>query len=379
MDKKLHITILLSLAIIVFNRCKKPYEPPIIKTETHFLVVDGMISCGNNAVTKIVLSRSTRLGDSIQFAPELNAFVSIEEEQGSHYNLTEQGNGIYLSQQLSLDPDKKFRLIIKTTNNKNYISAFTEGKTSPPIDSLTWKQKEDVIISVNTHDPSNNARYYRWDYIETWNYRSIYSTDYGVNNGLIYVKDFLTQTDSCWRTSNSTNIILSSSVNLSEDVISDFPVAIVPQHTEKISLGYSILVRQYALPEKAFQYLRIIQKNTQQLGSLFDGQPSQLKGNILCVENPGEPVMGYISASTVTEKRMFIRNSQVANWHFAPSVEFCGVILTIPQNSTSYLIFDYPDTSFGPYYFVTGGLVITKKACLECTEQGGANLKPNFW
>ncbi len=379
MKGQLKILFFLSIALFVFSNCKKPFEPPAIKTVTNFLVVDGTIICGTDAVTTIIVSRTTRLGDSIQFVPELNAFVFIEQEQGNLYSLADQGNGVYTSQQLNLDSQKKFRIKIKTNDNRNYLSEYTQGKASPAIDSLTWIQKEEVIVSVNTHDPSNNTRYYRWDYIETWNYRSIYSTDYGVRNGLIYVKDATTQTDSCWRTSGSTNIILSSSVSLSEDVISNFPVAIIPQHHEKISLGYSILVKQYALTEEAFRYLRIIQKNTQQLGSLFDAQPSQLKGNIFSVEDPDEPVIGYVTPSTVTEKRMFIRNKQVTNWHFAPSVEFCGIILTIPQNPTNYLIFDYPDASFGPYYFVTGGLVITKKACLECTEQGGTNVKPGFW
>ncbi|HZH96185.1 MAG TPA: DUF4249 domain-containing protein, partial [Flavisolibacter sp.] len=230
------------------------------------------------------------------------------------------------------------------------------------------------------HDPLNKTKYYRWEYIETWNYSSIYSTDLGVKNGLIYYKNATNQTDSCWRTANSTNIILSSSVALSDDVISEFPVAFVPQNSEKISLRYSILVKQYALTEEAFRYLQLIQKNTEQLGTLFDAQPSQLKGNIQSLNSPGEPVIGYITASTITEKRMFLRKTQVVNWNYGLPVEYCGLFRTILQNPANYLIFDYPDTSFGPYYFETpGGIVITKKACLDCTEQGGTNVKPSFW
>lgn len=379
MKKKFYISVILLQLILLLVGCKKPYEPPVIKTETNFLVVDGLISCGNDAVSTITISRTKRLSDSIQFTPELNAVIYIEQEQGNIFNVNEQARGIYITQPLNLDPNKKYRLKIRTADNREYLSIYTQGKISPAIDSLTWRQNEDVSVSVNTHDPLNNTRYYRWDYIETWNYESIYSTSYGLNNGLIYVKDSANQTDSCWRSSRSTNIILSSSVALSEDVISEFPVAIVPQHSEKISLSYSILVKQYALTEDAFRYFQLIQKNTQLSGSFFDAQPSQLKGNIQSVDRPDEPVIGYITASTITEKRLFIRKRQVVNWNFGPSVEYCGIILTIPQNPVNYLIFDYPDPSFGPYYFVTGGLVITKKACLECTEQGGTNIKPSFW
>ena len=380
MKKKLQISCIISAVILSVIACKKPYEPPVIKTETNFLVVDGTISCGNDAITTITLSRTKRLSDSILFEPELNALVFVEQEQGGSFFVGEQNNGVYNTQPLTLDPNKNYRLKIVTANNKEYVSTFITGKTTPAIDSVTWKQNQDVIISVHTHDPLNNTRYYRWDYIETWNYQSIYSTIYGVKNGLIYIKDAAGQTDSCWRTANSTNIILSSSIALSEDVISNFPVTVILQHDEKISKGYSILVKQYAITPEAFQYLQLIQKNTQQLGTLFDAQPSQLKGNIQSMDNPNEPVIGYISASTIAEKRIFIRNRDLTDWNHIPNVSGCGNILTIPQNPTNYLIFDYPDPSLGPYYFVDpGGIVVTKKRCLECTERGGTNVKPSFW
>ena len=380
MKKTLQISSFVLLAICSLVVCKKPYEPPVIKGTTNFLVVDGSIGCGNNAVTTITLSRSKALGDSILFSPELHAVVTVEQEGGNSFNVAEQARGIYRSQHLNLDADKKYRLKITTAGNREYVSGYTAGKISPPIDSLSWKQEGDVTISVHTHDPLNNTRYYRWDYIETWNYASIYSGAYGVNNGLIFVKDSTTQTDSCWRTGNSTNIILGSSIALSEDVISDLPVALIPQHDERISKGYSILVTQYAISEDAFRYLQLIQKNTQQLGTLFDAQPSQLKGNIQSAADPDEPVIGFITASTATEKRIFIRNRQLTDWHYAPNLQYCGSILTILQNPVNYLIWDYADPSFGPYYFITGGgIAITKKACLECTEQGGTNVKPAFW
>ncbi|MGZ8524990.1 MAG: DUF4249 domain-containing protein [Chitinophagaceae bacterium] len=379
MKKKLQILCIISLGILSLIACKKFYEPPVIKAETNFLVVDGTISCGNDAITTITLSRTKRLNDSILFEPELNALVFIEQETGASFFVPEQGNGTYQTQPLTLDPDKNYRLKIVTASNKEYVSPFITGKTTPAIDSVTWKQEEDVTISVHTHDPLNNTRYYRWEYIETWNYQSIFSTMYGVKDGLIYIKDAAGQTDSCWRTTNSTNIILSSSIALSEDVISNFPLTVIPQHDEKISKGYSILVKQYAITPEAFQYLQLIQKNTQQLGTLFDAQPSQLKGNIQSVDAPNEPVIGYISASTIAEKRIFIRNNELTDWKYLAAGLGCGTILTISQNPANHAIFDYPDPFYGPYYFVTGGIVIARKACLECTERGGTNIKPSFW
>lgn len=378
--KRILQILLISLGIsFSLSTCKKAYEPPEIKVITNFLVVDGTISCGIDAVTTIVLSRTKRLNDSILFDPELDASVFIEEEGGGSFLVDKKGDGVYQSTPLTLPTGTNYRLKI-LVNGKEYLSAYTAAKTSPSIDSVTWKQDDDAIIYVHTHDPANNTRYYRWDYIETWNYESVLSTAWGVKDGMIFAKDPITQTDSCWRTANSTNILVASSVALSSDVISYFPIATIPQHDEKLSKRYSILVRQYAISAEAFRYLQLIQKNTEQLGTLFDGQPSQLEGNIHASDNPGEPVIGYMTASTVTEKRIFIKNIELKDWNYAPGGTSCDDIFVIPRNPVDFRIWDYPDPAYTIYYFpMAGGIMIGRKVCLECTALGGTNVKPSFW
>jgi hypothetical protein len=370
---------LITAAVFSFFACKKPYEPPEIKGSMNLLVVDGTISAGNDAVSTFILSRTKRLNDSVLFEPERNASVYIEEEQGGSFLMEPKGDGVYHSQPLSLPAGRNYRIRIITAG-KEYLSSYVPAKTSPAIDSLTWKQDKDVTVSVHTHDPSNNTRYYRWEYVETWNYRSVLHAMWGVKDGMIFLKDSITQTDSCWRTANSTNIVVGSSVALSEDVISYLPVTIIPQHAEKISMGYSILVKQYGLTEQAFRYFKLIQKNTQQLGTLFDAQPSQLTGNIQCVDSPNEPVIGFVTASTVSEKRTSIRNSDLVDWHFMESAGSCHSFFEVAVNPVDYRIYSYPDPTFAPYYFISmGPLVVAPKACLECTERGGTNVKPSFW
>jgi len=56
MKKNEQILFLLSVLIIFFVACKKPYEPAILKSDTNFLVIDGTIACGNNVMTTITLS-----------------------------------------------------------------------------------------------------------------------------------------------------------------------------------------------------------------------------------------------------------------------------------------------------------------------------------
>ncbi len=85
-------------------------------------------------------------------------------------------------------------------------------------------------------------------------------------------------------------------------------------------------------------------------------------GNIHSVNNPEEPVIGFISASSVQSKRVFINNKQLENWYGPPPGKLCGQITFIPQDTDplQYLNFNYSDTTYGPYYFVTGGIAIAK-------------------
>jgi hypothetical protein len=359
--------------------CKKAYNPPEINVGTNFLVVDGTISVGNNAITTITLSRTTRLSDSILFNPEINASVYIDADGIGSFVLDQKSDGVYQSQPLTLPVGGRYRLRIDA-GGKEYTSPFMLAKTSPAIDSLTWRQDEDAVISVHTHDPANNTRYYKWDYTETWSYSSFFHAEWTVINNFVYVSDSLIQTDSCWRTANSTNIRVGSSVALTNDVISYFPVATIPQDDEKLSKRYSILVRQYAISDEAFRYMELIRKNTEQMGTLFDGQPSQLKGNIQAADNPNEPVIGFVTASTVTEKRIFINHDQLNDWHFISNGPNCNETFIIAQNPVDYRIWDYPNPLYTIYYYMNGGVMtIARKACMDCRERGGVNRKPSFW
>ena len=120
----------------------------------------------------------------------------------------------------------------------------------------------------------------------------------------------LRSTYNCWTTGNSNSIILGSSITLSSDVISHALVTSFAKNDPKMDIKYSMLVRQYPLDLEAYKYWLTVQKNSQSLGGLFDVQPSQIKGNFHSVTNPNDPAVGYVSACSVQELRMFISNTE---------------------------------------------------------------------
>jgi hypothetical protein len=376
------------LIFLMMFSCRKAYNPPAIEGDNHFLAVNGFIYTGTAVTSTISLSRSLNLNDTLPDRPELNAQVVIESSAGNSYILIDSaGVGVYISQALTLDTTNQFRLTITTSDGNKYQSDFVSAKLAPPIDSLGWELANDPVtgqqdanIFVNAHDPTNATRYYRWDYLQTYKHVSTYSTSWADSNDVIYALPVGFSTHSCWSTVPSQNISLGTSIALSQDVISHVQVASFLQNDPTFDIGSSFLIRQYPLTEQGYAYWLSVQKNSQTLGGLFDLQPSQIQGNLHCLTNPDNPVIGFVSASTVQESRIYISNKSLPGWQ-SPHIDTatsCQIAI-IPTDPLNELIWNYPDTSYGPYYFPSGGLFIAPKRCMDCRYQGGTLDKPSFW
>ena len=376
--------------VLLLFACVKPYEPPAIRAKNNYLVIDGVINTNVNGITTVILSRSKNLVDTISFIPELNAKIAIVSTSGTVYNLVDSNQqGKYKSAPLNLNPAGQYKIQITTSNNHQYESAFVNVKTTPAIDSISWNQDDltkGINLKVSTHDPNNQTKYYRWDFEETWQYNTkeiaqwVNVDGYIRSLGIDFLNDPL-QIHQCWSTKLSPKIIVGNSIGLAKDVISLQPLHFIPYNDERLTVKYSILVSQYALSQDAYNYWQLVQNNSQSLGSLFDLMPSQLTSNITCVSDPNEPVIGYISASSIQQKRLFIRNNEVDNWlKRIPGYEcLTRVIETDPVDFRRYT---FADTTYAPWYFSGSNppfLVVVKKSCVDCRVKGGVNVKPTFW
>jgi hypothetical protein len=361
--------------------CKEKYELPYSGPPTGYLVVDGMINSGQGP-TNIRLSRTLALVDSVSVRNERNAAVSVEGENGTKFPLTEVSQGLYNSPQLNLQPNVKYRLRIHTSDGKTYFSAFTANKKTPDIDGISWEKSEDnVTLFINTHDPSDNTRYYRWEYVETWEFHSAYGSylTYVFNSQGVPVA--LSDRDpaeaarmyTCWTGEQSTSILIGSSIKLSRDTI-HLPFTSIPTGSWKISVKYSTIVRQHALSLACYEFLARMKKNTEQVGSLFDAQPSELKGNIECVDDPTEIVVGFVDVSEAKEKRIFINRSEVEPWDYRHG---CSEE-KVKNDPDSFLVGMIPTSVAefsGPrvlYFFASTPI------CVDCQTRG-TSTKPSFW
>ena len=383
---------------ICIAACKKPFNPPATNTSYNYLVVEGFINITDS--TFIKLSRSVTISSAVNFMPELKANITIENNNGNSYPLAENGGGVYAAPSLNLSAGNQYRIRIKTSSGSQYLSDFAPVMISQPIDSVSWKATTDLKIYVSTHDANRTTGYYRWDFTEAWEFRSNFNTQWMSNGDSIVFRPPSLQIWDCFTGDTSSNIIVGTSAGLSKNVISQQLVNTIPANLEKIGFKYSIQVKQYSLTPDAYSYWQLLQKNTEQLGSIFDAQPSASIGNIHSVNNPDEPVIGYIGVGTTTTSRIFIAKTQLPNWTTTPKYNSLQCELdtirlrkTIPDTpwQNEYINFKQPQflgylvlqIPVQPIYTSPNSTTIKYwladyAICVDCTLRGKPT-PPPFW
>ena len=365
-----------SLLCLSLFACKDPYEPEVAAHNKNLLVVEGYIHIGSSTIIR--LNRTIDVAVKSTQTPEAKAEVSIETATGETVvGGISNTQGTCVLNTVNLSTSKQYRLRITTSNGKIYQSEVLTCKVTPAIDSLHFGIKDGGFqVYVNTHDDSNNTRYYTWDFDETWEIRSPYPSGFEVKDNKIVSRDPSINISRCWLYGSSSRILLGTSERLVADKISRAPIIFIKGNTQRLSEQYSILVRQYGLTKEAYLYLDNMRKNTEQIGGIFDPQPSELKGNMVCVSDPAEVVIGFISAGTVVQKRLFISKTDKPtisrDWMFAHGCE------RFWRRADSVLL--------------SGGLIIEEKRdergvlgydmstarCIDCRTLG-SNVKPSYW
>lgn len=350
---------------------------PEITESQDLLVVEGLIT-DQPGINTIKLSLSMPLGKRADAIPLGGCSVFLSDDFGNSYHLSENKTGIYVT-----DPSefcgiigRKYMLKIFTNSissiNYSYESLPMEMLPVPAIDSLYYERetieeesegiqlKEGCQIYLSTHDPADNCKYYKYDFIETWEITLPY-------------QDVIYRT--CWVSSDTNKIILKNTSILSENKITRLPLNFISNETDRLSLKYSMLANQYSLNEDEYIYWEKLQTVTQDVGNLYDIIPSSVPGNIFCVEDPAEKVLGFFSVSAKASKRIFIKD-RFSGVFFPYSDLICQPVSTggiIPGLGISaWMIID--GSSMRPPFRV----YTYNQSCADCTTRG-TNVEPLFW
>jgi len=362
--------------MIVISGCITQFVPETDE-DPNLLVVEGLIT--NQPEANVIrLSRSMPLGKKSILKPMKGCLVSINDDAGNYYYVRESAiAGTYMTDPGSFQGvvGREYTLHISTnnasTNHYSYESLPMKMVAVPPIDSLYHekviiKEKDEYSgaqegsqVYLNSVDPLGICKFYRWDYTETWKFRLPY-----------YVPNH-----TCWVTFNSADIHVKNTSVLTEDRISRLPLKFISNETDRLSVRYSILVNQYSMNEDEYIYWEKLQNISEEVGSLYDITPSSIPGNIFCIEDPAEQVLGYFSVSARTSKRIYIDENfrGLINLYIdCPSDTVFGRG-EIPNLNAGVWVIEEQLYAMPPYRILT-----EKKFCADCTVRG-TTTQPDFW
>lgn len=365
---------LIFLQIVVCG-CVVNYVPVVNDYEEQ-LVVEGLIT-DQPGINTIKVSWSEQIWDRQFPRPLKGCIVSISDNLGNTHELTEGTSwGTYITDSATFCGvvGREYTLHIKTTKepqNFSYKSRPIKMLPVPAVDSVYYEKEvfrstnipiDGCNIFLDTHDPSNTCKFYRWEYLETW--------EIGI--------PFDFPNKRCWASQKSDVLNIKNASFLPEAKVSRFPVVSIQDPDDRLTIKYSILVKQFSLNEEEYNYWAGLKNTMVQTGGLYDIIPATIPNNIYCVEDPNRDVLGYFCVSAVSSKRLFIED------------EFSGINDTYSDCYSDTIFTSRPDTlpdvNAGIAWIVVDNskenppsvIVTYDMGCIDCRTRG-TNIKPDFW
>lgn len=389
------------LCLVVLSGCIEEFKIDGVMSENYKpeIVIQGRIQAGDKSV--IYVSYTQILGSTEEVELELNAEVTIVGQNGyesekAEFNI-EEG---YYSIDTRYLPLNTLYAVQVVVDGKTYQSEYQTLWTSPEIDEITYKEREDGIsIHVSTHNDENASRYYLWSYEEDCEFHAPVNI-VGIGGGVLGYNSKFYQFDEaniynpyyfCWLHQESSHILIYDTSVLEENVAKEVELLRIPIDDVRISYIYSILVKQCCLDADAYTYYRTLKTLTEVDGSIFTPMPVELKGNVSCISHPEETVRGYVFGSSVTSKRIFIYEADFKS--IRSEYEGNCVILTPDVNDASWIdrwiqLRDKHGaitlTTNGSFYAFQNqdwrSSKLYQRECVDCRSvEGSTKNRPDFW
>lgn len=319
---KVLFQLLLILSII---SCTEPYSLQVNNFQS-VIVIEAVLT-NEMKFQEVKLSRTFKFEEN-QNEVESGAVVKIIGADGSVYDFVET-DGVYKSVlQFQAVPDVNYELNIVTSNGNNYVSNVEKLPTASPLENITasvvlQEGVKGVEIAANSYDPSNTSKYYRYTYEETYkvivpNWSAGKLIFNPANSSVAIVPRDDPETRVCYSTNNSKSIILKSTNEEIEDRVSNFPVRFIAQDDYIITNRYSILVKQFVQSYDSYNFYKILKSFSSSDNVLSQVQPGFVYGNIRCINNANEKVIGIFDVATVSEKRIFFNYEDLFPGEFPP-------------------------------------------------------------
>ena len=399
------LPLLFVLLLFIISSCIEEYNSAVSQNASFKpeLVIQGRIQSGGETI--IYLTHTQPLSCEETVDSIFNAKISVVGENGYESSLAEYDieNNCYVIDTRELPANASYSLKVNL-DGETYQSEYMNVLESPAIDTLTYKEHNNesfrgISLHVSAHNKNDASRYYLWTYEEDWEFHAPIDI-IGIGGGvLVYDKTFYKFSEAniynhylyCWKHNTSANIHIYDTSLLDENIVNDVELFRIPNDDIRISYIYSVLVKQLCLDEKAYSYYRTLEKQAEESSGLFTPMPIEIKGNVFCTSNPNINVKGYVLASSVSYKRLFIYESDFKDIH--SEYEGDCIILTPDETQPSWP--EYWGTlvdKFGAVALTANGNFypynnpdymnnkLYQRECIDCRSvKGSTKKRPDFW
>ena len=388
-----HLILLISLATVTIS-CIDEYTIPKATATAYEaeIAIEGRILSGEESV--VYLTYTTPL-NSEEDAPDiLNAQVYVIGQNGyrSEAAKFDIEDDCYIIDTRTLENNTLYAVEV-TVGSDTYQSSFQPLLTSPEIDEVTWQENQSsVSIYLTTLAEKDEPRHFMWSFEEDWEFHA--DVDMRGNEEIkpVYVKRHypdLTETRNPyyygWMHDKSRNILLQSTASLSENRVENIKLHEIGIADIRISYIYSILVKQWSLTDEAYNYYATLKRYTEESEGLFTPILSDYQGNIVCTSNPDKRAHGYVLASSVTTKRIFIYEEDFEHMRTQYSNQDCMTLTKKVYPELFYDLINYPWLS--PWVLMAKdanlhdpNAIFYNWFCVDCRyTKGSTKKRPDFW
>ena len=370
------------LFFILCTSCVEPYEPVLEETQ-EVLVISGMITEQPGRHT-IAVSRSSPYRNPV-YQPVEFCLVRVYNQDGNSVEYSDEGEGIYAADipESFLDIGDAVSLQVVTPNTKEYRSDFDTLLACPDIDRIYYE-----IDYMETSDPekslpgiqfyldmtgeSSDSRNILWQVEEIWEYWA------SLIGNLRWWPDSVEEYRSnvlfnCWKHYPLTQFYTATTRSLSSNELQRLELNFVSNETDRLSVTYSILVKQQSLSRSAYDYFVRMNEQAVESGGLYDVQPSTVPGNVYSVYNEEETVLGFFHATQLREEQIFVHNNSYFEFevpHISCEYQPLSVIREWPR--IDWPVYIYDEGPFKPSWTAL-------PECFNCLLQGGDTIRPVNW
>lgn len=371
----------LCLIFLFSMSCIDEFRPDIDRYE-NLLVVDGMITNAEPPYT-VKLSLSTTVQNPV-YTPLTKAKVTISDNQGNSERLEEITDGIYQTSKEGIQGvcGHAYRIEIETIKGKMYQSDYETLRKPVKIDTVygemetreefdTEETLEGMQFYVDAQISEQDTVHLLWRCAETYRFKTDYRIDFIYdNNGFRKFHD----PDSvryCFKTNQIDEIACMRNTTNKTKPALRMPLNYVSTNTKRLTIRYSLLVRQLTVNEATYFYWNHINKQNEELSSFYSKQPYQVRSNVKNTDDAKEPVLGYFNVAGEHQQRIFVNRPSNMRFHYFRC--------EIETDYSLYLAFSNP--SMWPIYLADTpqGRGIADKRCFDCTLWGGVVEEPDFW